>query len=96
MHNYELLYVVNEKMDSEAVKAVVERYKSLVSQFGEPTVEEWGMRNLAYAIKDKTTGKHSKGYYVLMKFTAPTDFPVEIERQMRISDDILRYMTERV
>lgn len=96
MHNYELLYVVNEKLDPEAIKAVVERYKSLAAPFGEPTVEEWGIRNLAYPIKSKSTGKHTKGYYVLMKFSAPTDFPLEIERQMRISDDILRYMTERV
>lgn len=96
MHNYEILYIINEKLDGEAIKAIVERFKGVVAEYGEPVVDEWGVRNLAYTIKDKATGNHDKGYYVLMKYTAPAEIPAEIERQMRISDDVLRYLTQRV
>lgn len=96
MNEYNMLYIVNDKLDTDAIKAVIERYKAIVAPYGEPTVDEWGMRNFAYTVKSKATGEHKKGYYVLMKFTAPADVPAEIERQMRISEDVIRYLTERV
>ncbi len=96
MNNYEILYILSDKQDADARKALVEKFKALVSAGGEPTVDEWGSRKLAYPIKTKISGKHDTGYYVLMKFAAPPELPAEVERQMRISDDVLRFMIERV
>ncbi len=98
MNNYEVLYVLSDKQDAEAHKASVEKFKSLVESFGggEATVDEWGSRKLAYPIQTKISGKHLTGYYVLMKFSAPPEVPAELERQMRISDDVIRFMVERV
>jgi small subunit ribosomal protein S6 len=53
-------------------------------------VDEWGKRRLAYAIQYKT-----EGYYVLMYIKAPAELPREIERNMQISDSVLRYLTVR-
>ena len=53
-------------------------------------VDEWGKRRLAYAIQYKT-----EGYYMLMYIKAPAELPREIERNMQISDSILRYLTVR-
>lgn len=96
MNNYEILYILSDKQDADARKALVEKFKTLVAANGEVTVDEWGSRKLEYPIQTKISGKHFTGYYVLMKFVAPPELPAEIERQMRISDDVLRFMIERV
>lgn len=98
MNNYEVLYILSDKKDADAKNALVEKFKSLVSEYGEVTAEEWGggSRKLEYTIQTKISGKHTTGYYVLMKFTAPPEVPAELERQMRISDDVIRFMVERV
>ena len=98
MNNYEVLYILSDKQDAEAKKALVEKLKAIVAPYGDVTAEEWGggSRKLEYPIQTKMSGKHLTGYYVLMKFTAPSDVPAELERQMRISDDVIRFMVERV
>ena len=50
-------------------------------------VDKWGVKKLAYEIDFK-----SEGYYVLMNFTAPSEFPQELERQMRITDEVIRFI----
>ncbi|MCH5159074.1 MAG: 30S ribosomal protein S6 [Clostridiales bacterium] len=96
MNNYEVLYILSDKQDQEARTALIEKFKNLVAPYGEVSVNEWGTRKLEYAIQTKMSGKHLTGYYVLMKFVAPPELPAEIERQMRISDDVIRFMIERV
>lgn len=98
MNKYEVLYILSDKQDADAKKALVERFKSVVAQYGEVTAEEWGggSRKLEYPIQTKISGKHMTGTYVLMKFSAPPEIPTELERQMRISDDVLRWIVERV
>ncbi len=96
MNNYEVLYILSDKQEAEARTALIEKYKSFVAVNGEVTVDEWGSRKLEYPIQTKISGKHLTGYYVLMKFVAPPEVPAELERQMRISDDVLRFMIERV
>ena len=54
------------------------------------TFAEWGKRRLAYPIQDYT-----EGYYVVSEFEANTDFPAELDRVMKISDDIIRHMITR-
>ena len=94
MNNYEILYILSDKQDADGKKALVERFKALVAPYGEVTAEEWGggSRKLEYPIQTKISGKHLTGSYVLM----PPEIPAELERQMRISDDVLRFMIERV
>ena len=96
MNNYEILYILSDKIGQEERTALVEKFKKLVEGYGETTVEEKGSKKLAYPIQTKISGKHQTGYYVFMKFIAPPEIPAEIERQMRISDDVLRFMVERV
>ncbi len=96
MNNYEVLYILSDKQESEARAALIEKLKALVASYGEVEVKEWGSRKLEYPIQTKISGKHLTGYYVLMKFVAPPEIPAELERQMRISDDVLRFMIERV
>ena len=86
--SYEVLFVVDLTPGEEAVKALVEKFTSLIAANGTVNeVNEWGKRRLAYPINDM-----NDGYYVLVNFSAPTDFPAELERIFSITDGILRSM----
>jgi len=86
--SYEVLFVVDLTPGEEAVKALVEKFTSLIAANGTINeVNEWGKRRLAYPINDM-----NDGYYVLVKFTAPTEFPAELERIFKITDGIMRSM----
>jgi len=93
MNKYEALYIINPSLEEEARKAVVERFSELVKANGGTVdnVDEWGNRRLAYPINDL-----NEGYYVLMHFTAGPEFPRELERNYKISDDILRYLITKL
>lgn len=84
--NYETIFIVNPKLDEEATKAVVDRFKTLIetnATIGE--VDEWGKRRLAYEIDDER-----EGYYVLVNFSSGTEFPAELDRIYKITDGIMR------
>lgn len=86
INNYETIFVINPSLDEEATKAVVEKFKTLIEQNGTlENVDEWGKRKLAYPINYIT-----EGYYVLINFSSDAQFPTELERIFRISDNILR------
>ncbi len=86
--SYEVLFVVDLTDGEESVKALIEKFTSLIAANGTVNeVNEWGKRRLAYPINDM-----NDGYYVLVKFSAPTDFPAELERVFSITDGILRSM----
>lgn len=90
MNSYEALYIVKPDMDEEARAALIQKFSELVTSNGGEveSVEEWGMRKLAYSIDYIT-----EGYYVLMNFKAQSDFPAEMDRLMRINDYVMRCMT---
>ncbi len=86
MNKYETIFVANSSLGEEAVKALVEKFTSLIGSNAEvEKVEEWGNRKFAYPIEDLT-----EGYYVLVKFAAAPEFPAELDRIYNITDGILR------
>jgi len=89
MNKYEVMYILDGKLSEDAMDAQVEKYKSLVTSSGGEVekADKWGMKKFAYPIEKK-----SEGYYVLMNFSAASSFPQEMERQMKISDEVMRYI----
>ena len=89
MKSYELLYIIKPTVEEEARAALIARFADIVkNDNGEvENIDEWGMRKLAYAID-----YISEGYYVLMNFKAKADLPVELERNLKISEDVMRFM----
>ena len=86
--NYEAVIILKPDLGEEATAALVEKFKTLIEQRGTVAeVDEWGKRHLAYPIDDIT-----EGYYVLMTFTAEPTLPAELDRQMRINDNVMRSM----
>ena len=88
MNSYEVLFVVANALDDERKEAAVETVKGIIGDGGEVTrVDIMGTRRLAYPIEKKT-----EGYYVLVEFNAPPELPKELDRRLRISDDVVRHI----
>ncbi|MDO4634161.1 MAG: 30S ribosomal protein S6 [Eubacteriales bacterium] len=89
MKTYELALVVNAKIDDEARAAAVDQAKALIERFGGQIgeIEEWGKRKLAYEIQ-----KMNEAYYYFIPFDAETSAPAEIEKRLRIQENVLRYL----
>ena len=92
MKAYEILYIIRPDLDEEATTALVDRLSGLVASNGgdNMTVEKWGKRRLAYEIQD-----YKEGQYILMNFEGDGRTSQEIERVMKISDDVIRFLTVR-
>ncbi|MFA5449163.1 MAG: 30S ribosomal protein S6 [Clostridia bacterium] len=93
MNKYQMLFIIENSLDDEAKAATVEKYSELIVSLGGAiqTVDKWGTRTFAYPINYKT-----EGYYVLITFESDGAILAEIERQMRISDSIVRQMITKV
>ena len=86
--NYEAMLVFSLKNGDDAVQELVAKFKSMIEKNGTISqADEWGKRKLAYEINDE-----AEGYYILINFTANSDFPAEFERVLKITDGVLRYM----
>ena len=92
MNQYEVMYIIDTALEEQARAELINRFSGLVELNGGQVdrVDEWGKRRLAYPINYKT-----EGYYVLMYIAAPADLPRELERNLQISDSVLRYMVIR-
>jgi small subunit ribosomal protein S6 len=90
---YEHVFLARQDISGQQVDTLIEQFKGILESNGGSVgkVENWGLRSTAYRIN-----KNRKAHYVLMNVDAPAEAVSEMERQMRISDDILRYMTIRV
>ena len=85
---YETVFIVDVNLGEENIAAMVEKFKTLIENNGTVTnVNEWGKRRLAYPINDM-----NEGYYVLVNFKAPATLPIELERNFKISEDVMRFM----
>ncbi len=87
---YETTVVIDGNLDDEAVQAVMEKVKSIITSLGGDikSVLEPGRKKLAYKI-----GKSTIGYYAHIEFSAPATAIAELERQYRLNEHIIRYLT---
>ena len=92
MNKYELAVVVSAKIEDDERAQVIEKVKALVERFGGQIsdVDEWGKRRLAYEIQ-----KMKEGFYYFIHFESEATAPAEIEKRIRIMDNVLRYLCVR-
>ena len=92
MNKYELAVVVSAKLEDDARTATVEKVKEYITRFGGTitNVDEWGKKKLAYDIQ-----KMSEGFYYFIQFDAVATCPAELERHVRIMENVLRYLCVR-
>ena len=93
LNKYELVYIIDPTVDDEGRKALIEKFNQLIADNGGQVekVDEWGKRRLAYPIDYKT-----EGWYVLVNFSSEATLPLELERNLKINDMVIRYQVIRV
>lgn len=86
---YESVIVFSAKLGEEGVEDLKNKVNALITKNATiDSVDDWGKRRLAYEIQDET-----EGYYVLYNFTSTPDFPLELDRVLKITDGVLRALT---
>ena len=90
---YEHVLMARQDVSAQQVEALVEQFKGIIEANGGsvPKVEYWGVKSLGYRIN-----KNRKAHYSLLNIDAPSAAVLEMERQMRINEDVLRFLTIRV
>ncbi len=90
---YESIFIARQDVPATQVETLAADFADIIRNNGGQVLktEQWGLRNLAYRIN-----KNKKGHYVLFNLDAPSAAVLELERNMRINEDILRFMTVRV
>ncbi|MBO6133095.1 MAG: 30S ribosomal protein S6 [Lachnospiraceae bacterium] len=89
MNKYELAVVINGKLDEDDKSAVLKKVQELIERFGGTikNVDEWGKKRFAYEVHKK-----KDGYYNFIKFEAEAAAPGEIEKRIRIMENVERYL----
>ena len=92
MKAYELLYIIRPDLDDEAIATTVDKFSEVVANNGgtDVAVDRWGKRRLAYEVND-----YREGFYVLMNFNGEARTAQEVERVMKISDTVVRFLTTK-
>lgn len=90
---YEHIFIIRQDIPVAQVKSLADHFKGITEEKGGHVskIEYCGLRSLAYRIR-----KNRKGHYVLMNMDAPAVAVHELERQMRLHEDVLRFLTVRV
>lgn len=89
MNKYESIIIISPNVDEEGMKSLISRFTDLINNDGKiEKVDELGKRKLAYDVK-----KFEEGYYVVFYFEANTSLISELERNYRITDEVIKFMT---
>jgi len=88
MRKYEVVYIIDSGLGEDVVTALVEKFTTFFEKNAQiEKMEEWGKKRFAYPISKKF-----EGYYVHMDILATPEFPLELERQFKITEGILKYL----
>jgi len=91
MRKYEVMYIIRPDVEQETLQSVVEKFNAIIASGGEIIKSEvLGKRRLAYEIK-----KFRDGIYVVVNFNAPPQVVAELDRVLRITDEVIRHLIVR-
>jgi len=89
MRNYEVMFILKPDLEEEVIAKFIDRYSAIITDGGGElvSVDKWGKRRLAYEINDL-----QEGYYVLITFKSEPAVVAELDRVMKIADEMMRFM----
>ena len=91
MNKYESVVIINPTVEEEGIKALISRFTDLINTDGKvEKVDEFGKKKLAYDVQ-----KSEEGFYVVFYFEANPNLITELERNYRITDEIIKFMTTK-
>jgi len=90
MSQYEIVFILADKVDESGVKSNIEKFKEVVEKVDGTVTKanNWGKKTLAYEIN-----KNRKGTYIMFEITGEGQFVKELEKKFRLSEDVIRYLT---
>lgn len=93
MKGYETICILHPDFSEEEVRGTIERYSGLIAENGGEVTksDHWGQRKLAYKVQG-----HQRGHYIYLLYTGAAETVSELERNLRILDQNIRYMTVKV
>ena len=92
MNKYESIIIINPAVEEERVNELTTKFTDMINKYGKvEKAENLGKKKLAYPVK-----KNAEGYYVELNFTANPSLIAELERNYRITDDVIKFMTINV
>ena len=93
MRRYETIFILRPDLAEAQIKETIRRFEGIIANGGGEMIEtdEWGSRELAYNI-----GRERRGYYVRLDYAATGAVTNEVERNLKIADDVLRYLSVMV
>ncbi len=93
LRKYEVFFIVDPDLSDDDTQSLEEKLKDVVVREGGKvlTYSSWGKRKLAYPVKKRT-----RGHYFLMEIAGGPDLPLELERNMRIDDRVLKFITVKL
>lgn len=91
MNKYEALFIVNPSVEDSGIKELIQKFSDLINSNGKvESVEEIGKKKLAYPVK-----KNPEGFYVLINFESEGAVIAELERNFRITDEVIKFIVIR-
>lgn len=89
MNKYELVVVLGENLEDDERSAAMDKVSSYITRFGGTVtkIDDWGKKKLAYEIQGK-----SEAFYYIVNFEAPLEAPAEIESNVRIMEQVVRFL----
>lgn len=92
MNKYESVIIINPSVEEEGIKGLISKFTDLINNEGSvEKVTEMGRKKLAYEIQ-----KNKEGYYVVFNFEAKPELIAELERQYRITDEVIKFIVVKV
>lgn len=93
MRNYEFTFIIHPDIEDEGITGTVEKVSQFITEGGGQVTnaDHWGRRRLAYPIQ-----KQNEGYYVLMQVQLDPESIVELERKLKLTEEVIRYLLVRV
>jgi len=93
LNEYETIYVARPDLTEDVMTRITQKFESVVAERGGTMLvsEDWGKRKLAYIIR-----KHQRGHYVYLNYVGPAALVGEMERNLGIEDDLLRFLTVKI
>ena len=92
MNKYESVIIINPNVEEEGIKSLISRFTDLINNEGSvEKVTEMGRKKLAYEIQ-----KNKEGYYVVFNFEAKPELIAELERQYRITDEVIKFIVVKI
>jgi len=92
---YETFFLLVPGLNDDERSALIEKYQGIIKDYGGEIIktDPWPLRKLAYRVASKTKGYFTNGYYVLLEYSGTGEGVAELQRNLRLDENVLKFIT---